>query len=112
MSTNNTSGNKIFGKSGKYERWRIISILVVGLMLASALFAANFVYKNIYITLSNANTIIVLSSNLGVDAVDTKNYNLAEEKKAAKNNAFSWPKETRKIFDYAITVTTTTTTTR
>lgn len=95
--------NQIFGSAGKYARWRIISILIVGIMIGSAFYTTNFIYKNIYTTLANANTIIVLSSSLGVDAVDIKNYTLAEEKKQKKAETFVWPTNLRTIFNYEIT---------
>ncbi len=104
MSINkNLDVNQIFGHAGKYAHWRIISILIVGVMIGSAIYTTNFVYSNIYTTLSNANTIIVLSSSLGVDAVDIKNYNLAEEKKKRKAESFTWPTNPRVIFNYEIT---------
>ena len=80
-------------------------------MAGSALYTANFVYKNIYITLSNASTIIVLSSNLGVDAIDVKNYNLAEEKKTLKTQPFVWPEKSRNILNYDTKTSTSTTST-
>lgn len=101
--------NKIFGNGGKYAKWRIISILTVGVMALSAFFTGDFIYKNIYNTLSNANMIIVLSSNLGIDTVDIKNYNLAEERKKLKTESFSWGKEIRNIFIYESEDITTTT---
>lgn len=111
LTNNNTNSNKIFSDSRKYIRWRIVSIVVVGIMVGSAMYAASFVYKNIYVTLANANTIVVLSSNLGVDAVDIKNYNLAEEKKKKKMEDYSWPKDLRVIFKYENNFNTSTSTT-
>jgi len=99
----NISANQIFGNAGKYARWRIISILTIGIMAGSALYTTNFIYKNIYVTLANANTIIILSSNLGIDAVDIKNYTLAEEKKREKTKNFTWPTNLRIIFNYETT---------
>lgn len=108
MSINkNLDISQIFGNAGKYARWRIVSILIVGIMVGSALYTADFIYKNIYTTLSNANTIIALSSNLGIDAVDVKNYNLAEEKKKEKAESFIWPENLRNVFNYEITPSTT-----
>jgi hypothetical protein len=107
LTNKNLNINQIFDSGGKYAHWRIVSILIVGIMIGSALFTANFVYNNIYITLSNANTIIALSSSLGIDAVDVKNYNLAEEKREEKAENFTWPENLRNIFNYEVAPSTT-----
>lgn len=98
---------KLFKPSGHYAIWRIASILVAGLILASALFVGFFVYQNIYTTLANTNTIIILESSLSVDAIDTKAYNQVAEKLALKKMPFTWPEKIRNIFDY-VTINTTT----
>jgi len=100
--------NKMFSNGGRYARWRILSMIIVGIMAASALLTANFIYQNIYVTLSNANIIIVLSSNLSVDTIDLKNYNLAEERTRYKTESFSWSDKIRNIFNYEVSGTTTT----
>lgn len=112
LISKNSGTIQIFSKPGKYNRWRIISILIVGIMIGSAFYTTNFIYKNIYTTLANANTIIVLSSSLVVDAVDIKNYNLAEAKKKEKATVFAWPKDLRVIFNYENTSSSTSSTTR
>jgi len=53
--------------------------------------------------------IIVLSSNLGIDTVDVKNYNLAEERKKYKTESFEWKEEIRNMFIYDIYENSTTT---
>lgn len=97
---------KLFKPSGHYATWRIASILIAGLILASTLFIGFFVYQNIYTTLANTNTIIILESSLGVDVIDTKAYNQVEEKLKLKKTPFSWPDKIRNIFDYVPTSTT------
>lgn len=98
----------MFSSGGRYAKWRILSMLIVGVMAASALLTANFIYQNIYVTLTNANIIVVLSSNLSVDTIDLKNYNLAEERKKYKTENFSWGNKIRNIFNYETSNTTTT----
>jgi len=102
--------NRILSGNGHYTNWRIISILVIGVMAVSAFLTADFIYKNIYVTLSNANDIVILSSHLSIDTIDLKNYNLAEERKKYKTENFTWPQNIRNIFNYAISASSTTTT--
>ncbi len=99
---------KLFKPSGHYATWRILSICAVGLIMASTLFVGFFVYQNIYTTIANTNTIIILESGLSVDAIDAKAYNQVEEKLKLKKTPFSWPEKIRNIFEYASVGTTTT----
>lgn len=96
----------------RYQGWRILSIIVVGLATAAAIITAYFIYQNIFRTLENANAVVILSSNLNIDVIDTKAYNQTEELIKAKNTLFVWPKDVRNIFSYQALTTTYVTTTK
>ena len=87
----------------RYQSWRILSIIIVGLATATAIITAYFIYQNIFRTLENANAVVILSSNLNIDVIDTKAYNQTEELIKDKNTLFVWPTNTRNIFSYQVT---------
>lgn len=95
-----------FGSGGRYARWRLLSIVAVGLIFASALYVGRFIYENIYSTIANANIIAAMESGLRIDAIDMKAYNLAKEKISLKEQPFAWPRDIRNIFEYARTPST------
>ena len=85
---------------GKYASWRVLSILVVGFVVFSALAVSYFVYQNIFTTLSNANDIVFLQSTAAIDVVDKKAYDAAT-KLITEKQSLTAPSNTRNVFDYA-----------
>jgi len=72
---------------GKYAGWRLLSILLMGLLLTAALFTYYFIYNNIYTTLADANAVIALNSQIGGETVDQVAFVEASGLLAAKNSA-------------------------
>ncbi|OGH94180.1 MAG: hypothetical protein A2538_01430 [Candidatus Magasanikbacteria bacterium RIFOXYD2_FULL_41_14] len=85
---------------GNYLGWRIASIIVVGTMLASALFSAWFIYHNIYNTIANSMTVVILGSSPYVEALDDTALQKARASLKLKNIVVTWPKNIRNIFSY------------
>lgn len=96
---------------GAFLGWRIASILTVGAMLGSALFSTWFIYSNIYTTISNSASIILLGTTPPTDAIDINALSAAQVNLTLKSARTEWPKKLRNIFNYADTAPTSTTST-
>lgn len=97
-------------QSGRYGHWRIINLLVVGVMIGSVMLTGFFIYQNLFTTLNNAYIVTVLSSDLGVDTVDLNNYERAQTILEQKRREFKIPADLRNIFIYASPTSTVSTT--
>lgn len=91
--------NLKFKPPGKYAGWRLLSIVLVGLLLSTALFTFYFIYNNIYATMADANAVLILNTQLGGEAIDQAAYEKAVQLLAVKNTPFVIPTTTRDIFD-------------
>lgn len=96
--------------TGDYLGWRIASILIVGLMLGSAVFSIWFIYYNIYVTIANTASIVILQSSQKADTIDWNSFEQAQKNLLLKSDKTEWPKNIRDIFNYADIATTTTST--
>ncbi|OGH69069.1 MAG: hypothetical protein A3I29_01310 [Candidatus Magasanikbacteria bacterium RIFCSPLOWO2_02_FULL_44_11] len=81
-----------------YLPWKILSITLIGGMLASVIVSGYFMYVNIYRTLDDANTIVVLNANEQLDTINRKAYDKAQELVRTKNESIIIPKQLRQIF--------------
>ena len=81
-----------------YLSWKILSITLIGGMLASVIVSGYFMYVNIYRTLDDANTIVVLNANEQLDTINRKAYDKAQELVRTKNESIIIPKQLRQIF--------------
>jgi len=70
---------RYFKPTNKYTLWKSVGLLIIGLLVASIILVAYFIYSFSYTTLSNANAIVALSSSLSVDAVDSKALKIARD---------------------------------
>ena len=87
-------------KRAAYLGWRLFSIVVVGIMAGSVIVSSYFIYENIYRTLADANTVVILSSTVGIDAINITEYDNAERFLALKRTPFTISKDARNIFMY------------
>lgn len=96
--------------ANKYTKWKIVSLVVIGLLAVGVILTFYFVYQYTYTTLSNANVIILLNSNLNVDPIDNKAYQLSQNiLKLKKEEVSAIPDNLRNIFYYVEGQSTTTT---
>lgn len=71
---------------------------MIGGMLASIIGSGYFTYVNIYRTLEDANTIVVLNSNEQLDTINMKAYDKTQELVRLKTGTTIIPKQLRHIF--------------
>jgi len=83
---------------GKYAGWRLLSILLMGILLLAALFTYYFIYNNIYTTLADANAVIALNSQIGGETVDQVAYEKSLELLKTKETPYAIPTTTRDVF--------------
>ncbi len=91
---------------GRYGFWRLLNILIFGLLVSGAMFTTYFIYENIYSTIANANAIVSLRSNLNIYDLDLKAYEKAENAIAQKKRLDTFPANIRNIFYYDISTST------
>jgi len=89
--------------------WRVIYMATIGVLVAGAIFTFSFIYQNIFTTLNNAYSIIILSSELGMDTVDVPAFEKMEKIIKSKGGHVAIPNNLRNIFDYNIIITSTAT---
>jgi len=90
-----------------YRYWQIVGLVLVLAMITIGLTAVVFVYRNIYDTINSANAIVILKSELGMDALDMPMYQKASTLINDKTTALVITPNPRIIFDYTLGATTT-----
>ncbi|MEK7161051.1 MAG: hypothetical protein AAB724_03410 [Patescibacteria group bacterium] len=88
-------------KTSAYLKWKITSIIIVGFMVASIIFSSYFIYLNIYRTLEDANTVVLLNTVASIDAINMPAYEKAESFLELKQSPVSVPKNIRNVFSYS-----------
>lgn len=58
-------------------KWRLITYLVAGLMIAGVFISGVFIYRYIYVTLDNANAVMILNTNTSINVIDVPTFNKA-----------------------------------
>ena len=93
--------NKIIvNYKGRYGFWRIVNILIVGLLVSGSMFTYYFIYENIYSTIANANAIVAIRSNLNIYDLDLQAYEKARTIIKQKKLLEEYPLNVRNIFYY------------
>jgi len=109
MSANNLKNFKISLRyKTQFAFWRMLNLLIVGILLIGSGFAIYFVCNNINNALENTTLIINLKTNATFDSLDLKNYDTVNKKIKQKENLPALTTSTRNIFEYGPIVTTTT----
>ena len=96
MSTNKI----IVAYKGRYGFWRLLNIVMFGLLVFGAMFTYYFIYENIYSTMDNASAIVSLRSNLNIYDLDIPAYEKARAAIAQKKHLEEFPANIRNIFYY------------
>jgi len=86
---------------GKYGFWRLLNIVILGLLVFGAMFTYYFIYQNIYSTIANANAIVSLKSNIHIHTLDLPAYEKAEAAVKQKRRLEEIPSNIRNIFYYS-----------
>ncbi|MFA5770923.1 MAG: hypothetical protein WC894_05520 [Patescibacteria group bacterium] len=95
--------------ANRYTIWKVVGMLIIGLLLACTMLVFYFIYQYSYLTLSNANAILTLSSNLGVDIVENNNFKISQDIINSKKSLPEITNKIRNIFYYVETSSSTTT---
>lgn len=85
---------------GKYAFWRLLNIVIFGLLISGVMFTYYFIYQNIYSTIANANAITSLRSNLNIYDLDLQAYEKAQTAIIQKKHLEEIPLNIRNIFYY------------
>jgi len=91
---------------GKYGLWRLINIVIFGLLISGSMFTYYFIYENIYSTIANANAIVSLRSGLSIYDLDLQAYEKARAAITQKKQLEEIPSNIRNIFYYNIRTST------
>lgn len=93
----------IISYKGRYGLWRLINIIILGLLISGAMFTYYFIYENIYSTIANANAIVALRSNMSIYDLDLPAYEKARAIISRKKQLEEFPPNVRNIFYYGAT---------
>jgi len=85
---------------GKYGLWRLVYILIFGVLISIVLFTYYFIYQNIYSAIANANAITSIKSNLNIYNLDIPAFEKASAAINKKQNQEDFPANIRNIFSY------------
>lgn len=85
---------------GKYGFWRLLNIVIFGLLVFGVMFTYYFIYQNIYSAIANANAITSLRSNIHIYNLDLQAYEKAEAAIKQKRRLEEIPSNIRNIFYY------------
>ncbi|OGH92231.1 MAG: hypothetical protein A2534_01845 [Candidatus Magasanikbacteria bacterium RIFOXYD2_FULL_39_9] len=86
---------------GKYGLWRLIYILIFGVLLSAVLFTYYFIYQNIYSAIANANAVTSIKSNLNIYNLDIPAFEKAAAAINKKQIREEFPPNIRNIFFYS-----------
>ena len=85
---------------GRYGFWRLLNIVIMGLLAFGVMFTYYFIYQNIYSNITNANAIVSLRSSLHIYDLDLQAYEKAVIAIAQKKQLEKFPPNIRNIFSY------------
>lgn len=83
-----------------YAKWRLASLALFGVLLSGVIGSFYFIYLNIYRTLDDAHSIIILNSNLSINKVNMESYEQAVRALKLKEKTSGIPKNIRNLFSY------------
>ncbi|MBI5729375.1 MAG: hypothetical protein HY983_04030 [Candidatus Magasanikbacteria bacterium] len=89
-----------FKKIGPYAKWWLASFAFFGILLSSAIASSYFIYLNIFRTLDDAHSIVILNSGLAINSVNMESYQQATRALELKEKTSTIPKNIRDIFSY------------
>ncbi len=92
-----------------YLGWRLLSIIVVGVMTIATIASLWFMYKNIYSTIQNSTVIVSLNDSNSWQTIDLVTFQKIEARLKEKMASPDWPTPLRNMFVYEETTSSTTT---
>ncbi|PIT87727.1 MAG: hypothetical protein COU31_01290 [Candidatus Magasanikbacteria bacterium CG10_big_fil_rev_8_21_14_0_10_40_10] len=95
---------------GYFAFWRILNLIIIGLLLAGGFLSIYFIYQNINTALVNSATILNLKSNLTYDALNIIDFEKARQAIDNKKKQTPVQKNLRNLFVYGTIVQTATST--
>lgn len=98
MLTNKT---KLASPTTKYGLWRLVYILVFGLLTFGVILTGYFIYQTIYIGIANANSIISTELTANTYSLDTASYEKSLTATSQKSQLEKFQPNTRNIFYYS-----------
>ncbi|MBI2038137.1 MAG: hypothetical protein HYT15_04420 [Candidatus Magasanikbacteria bacterium] len=84
----------------EYSHWRLIYILIFGLLASAVALTYYFIYQNVYSAIANANAIISLQSSLNIYNLDIPAFEKATAAIEKKQKIGGFPSNSRNIFYY------------
>ena len=99
-NTKTINPQKIFKEPGKYTAWKILELVIIGLLIGGIMWTINFLYKYAYITLDNTQAIVILNSSAGIDTIDDKSFGAIKAAIKLKNDLPNIDSKIRNIFYY------------
>ena len=91
----------------KYGLWRIIYILVFGLLATSIFLTSYFIYQTIYIGIANANAIVASQLNFNIYNLNISSFEKSLSAINQKKQLGDFPPRVRNIFFYSPSASTT-----
>lgn len=80
--------------------WNVLRLVLLGTLAGSVIVSSYFIYQNIYQTLNEVNSIVILNATTDIDIVDIDAYEKAAAIIALKNQAVAVPADVRSIFAF------------
>lgn len=96
-------------QKNKYRTHKIVALGVTAILFGIIIFSGLFVYQYAYETLTNANAVISLNSDAGVNLIDNRAFELSKKNISIKQEMKDVTNNKRNIFTFSITPTNTTT---
>ena len=106
MSTTKKGGLELNIK-GRYGVWRLLNLLILGVICAGVFLTFFYIYQNIYSTLYNSNIIINLRTNAAIYELDVNAYEKARAAIEKKKIVVKIPGDLRNVFSYKLITTST-----
>lgn len=93
-------GSKFIKNPSRYTVWKILELIIIGLLMASIMWTINFLYQYAYITLDNAEAIVILNAVSGTDTVDSRSFDAVQKAVNLKKELSNIDPKIRNILYY------------
>lgn len=100
-----TNSSKFSVTLSGYSRWRLLSIIIIGLLCGGLGISGYLVLDHVTRALDDANTIVQLNGNGGFDVVNTAAYEKTQTLLQLKTKSALIPGDLRSIFVFTPTTT-------
>ena len=101
MSINRQLSKNFFRPTSREQQiWHIAYLILIGLLLASAIYTTWFVYQNVCDTIDNAMVIVQISPDLNNEVINLPLFEQTQISVTTKQTAIDIPANLRNIFEY------------